>query len=45
MNNSDGIWIITELRLLQIRGMEGEAVVYYRETRHNEADAARSARP
>ncbi len=39
------IWIIHELRLLQRRGMEGEAVVYYRETRHNEADAVRSARP
>ena len=26
-----------------MQGMEGEAVVYYRETRHNEADAVRSA--
>jgi hypothetical protein len=42
MNNSDGSWIIHEFRLLQMQGMEGEAVVYYRETRHNEADAVRS---
>jgi len=27
-----------------MQGMEGEAVVYYRETRQNEADAVRSAR-
>ena len=28
-----------------MQGMEGEAVVYHRETRHNAADAVRSARP
>jgi len=27
-----------------MQGMEGEAVVYYRETRHNGADAVRLAR-
>jgi len=27
-----------------MQGMEGEAVVYHREIRHNEADAVRSAR-
>jgi len=27
-----------------MRGMESEAVVYYRDTRHNEADAVRLAR-
>ncbi len=37
-------WIIHESRLPQMQGMEGEAVVYYRETRHNEADVVRSAR-
>jgi hypothetical protein len=40
-----GAWIIHELRLLEMQGMEGEAVVYYRETRHNAADEVRSARP
>ena len=28
-----------------MQGMEGEAVVYHRETRHNAADAVRSIRP
>ena len=27
-----------------MEGMEGEAVVYHRETRHNASDAVRSAR-
>jgi len=44
MNNSDA-WIIHGLRLRQMKGMEGEAVVYHREIRHNAADAVRSARP
>jgi len=44
MNNS-GAWIIHEWRLRQMEGMEGEAVVYHRETRHNASDAVRSARP
>jgi hypothetical protein len=44
VNDPDGIWIIHELRLQQMQGMESEAVVHYRETRHNEADAVRSAR-
>ena len=32
-------------RLWQMQGLEGEAVVYHRETRQNAADAVRSARP
>jgi hypothetical protein len=28
-----------------MEGMEGEAVVYHRETRYNASDAVRSARP
>jgi hypothetical protein len=43
--NDSGAWIIHESSLRQMQGMEGEAVVYHRETRHNEADAVRSARP
>jgi len=45
MNNSDAIWIIHEPRLGQMQGMEGEAVVGHRETRHNPADVVRLARP
>jgi hypothetical protein len=45
MNNSDGRWNIYELKLPQMQGVEGEAVVYYRETRHNATDGARSTRP
>ena len=44
MNNS-GAWVIHESSLLQMQGLEGEAVVYHRETRHNAADAVRSVRP
>ena len=45
-NIGDGsTWIIHESRLLQLQGMEGEAVVYHRETRHNAEDAVRLARP
>jgi hypothetical protein len=43
--NYSGAWIIHGLRVRQMQGMEGEAVVYHRETLHNAADAVRSARP
>ncbi len=43
--NDPGAWVMHELRLLQMQGLEGEAVVYHCETRQNAADAVRSARP
>jgi len=45
MNNSSVRWIMHEPRLGQTQGMEGETVVYYRETRHNAADGAILVRP
>ncbi len=37
-------WIIHELRLVHIRGLAGEDVVFHLESRCNEEDALRSAR-
>ena len=37
-------WIIHELRLVQIRGLAGEDVVFHLESRCNEEDALRSTR-
>jgi hypothetical protein len=44
MNDSGRSWTIHELRLPQMQDMEGEAVVYYRETRQSAADGVRSTR-
>lgn len=42
MNNLS--WIIHEMRLVYIRGLAGDDVVFYLESRRNEEDALRSAR-
>jgi hypothetical protein len=44
MNTSAERLSIHELSLPQMQDMEGEAVVYYCETRHNAADGVRSTR-